>query len=319
MAEGIPEERELDDSEDLPKVLFISTIDEWYSNIDFFFTYGECPQHLSFKENRSIKLKAAKFVLWDTGFNKRAIDALPLRLVIVEEPFWQWDIDFIGVINPSSSVGQSFLKENIISRFGVPYKIVTGNAATFSSSEITQFYFEYGILLTHSSDYYPQGNGQAESSNKNVITIIRKLVEENQRSWNKVLYDALWVDKIRPKRAIGMSPFQLLYGINVEIPVTLELPALKLAKAIEDQTFENDLDKRIMYLSQLEEQRTQVVDQIAQHQQVKVLFEKKVKKRGFQVGDSVLLWDKRREPKGLHGKFNSLARTLHYSLYCWRR
>lgn len=112
-----------------------------------------------------------------------------------------------------------------------------------------------------------------------------------------------------------MSPFHLLYGINAEIPITLELPALKLAKAIEDQTYENALDKRIMYLSQLEEQRTQVVDRIAQHQQqVKVLFDKKEKQKGFQVGDHVLLWDKRREPKGLHGKFDSLWRgpfTIH--------
>lgn len=63
MAEGIPEERELDDSEDLPKVLFVSTTDEWYSNIAFFLAYGECPQHLSFKEKRSIKLKARTCIM----------------------------------------------------------------------------------------------------------------------------------------------------------------------------------------------------------------------------------------------------------------
>ncbi|XP_057862524.1 uncharacterized protein LOC131070880 [Cryptomeria japonica] len=306
IAEGILEEQELDDFEDLSKVLFVNTIDEWYSNIAFFLTYGECPQHLSLKEKRSIKLKAANFVLWDTGLYKRAIDGtflrcvdksqqtkllesfhdkacgghfsapaiahkilrakyywptlfqdafkwvqkcihcqqlvgkqklvvLPLKPVIVEEPFRQWGIDFIGVINPSSSAGHSyvltaidyftkwveaipvknatseivcrFLEENIISRFGVPNKIVTDNATTFSSSEITQFCFEYSVLLAHSFDYYPQGNGQAESSNKNLITIIHKLVEENQRSWHKALYDALWADKITPKRAIGMADF----------------------------------------------------------------------------------------------------------------
>lgn len=86
-----------------------------------------------------------------------------------------------------------------------------------------------------------------------MITIIRKLVEENQRSWHKDLYDALWADMITPKRAIGMSPFLLFYGKNAEIPITLELPTLKLAKEIEDETFESALDKRIMYLSQLEE------------------------------------------------------------------
>lgn len=67
-------------------------------------------------------------------------------------------------------------------------------------------------------------------------------MEENQRSWHKALFDALWANKITPKRAIGMSPFQLLYGTNVEIPITLELLALKLPKTIEDETFKDALD-----------------------------------------------------------------------------
>ncbi|KAH9325740.1 hypothetical protein KI387_005918, partial [Taxus chinensis] len=50
------------------------------------------------------------------------------------------------------------------------------------------------ITLAHASDYYPQGNGQAESSNKNLVSIIRKLVESNQRMWHKSLYDTLWAD-----------------------------------------------------------------------------------------------------------------------------
>lgn len=75
-----------------------------------------------------------------------------------------------------------------------------------------------------------------------------------------------------------MSPFQLLYELNAEVPITLELPALRLAKAIEDDTFESSLDKRIIYLSQLEEQRSQVVDCINNHQnKFKALFDKKEK------------------------------------------
>ncbi|XP_059070497.1 uncharacterized protein LOC131860140 [Cryptomeria japonica] len=246
--------------------------------------------HAPVLEKRNIKLKAVNFVLWDTGLYKRAIDGTFVRyidkaqqtkllesfhdkacgghfytpvishkilrgylyILTTTDYFTKW-VEAISIKNATSEIVCRFLKENIISRFGVPYKILSDNVATFSSSKISQFFFEYSILLTQSSDYYPQ-------------------------------------DKITSKRAIGMSPFQLIYGINAEIPVTLELPALKLAKAIKDQTFENALDKRIMYLSQMEEQRTQVVDRITQHQQqVKVLFDKKAKQRGFQVGDHILI------------------------------
>ncbi|KAH9301068.1 hypothetical protein KI387_012651, partial [Taxus chinensis] len=99
-----------------------------------------------------------------------------------------------------------------------------------------------------------------------------------------------------------MSPFQVLYGTDAELPISAEIPALRLARAIEDETFQNSLEKRIMYLTELEEKRVRVVDKITEHQnQVKRLFDKKAKQRNFQVGDLVLLWDKRREPKGMHG------------------
>lgn len=39
---------------------------------------------------------------------------------------------------------------------------------------------------------------------------------------------------------------------------------------------------------------------------MKALFDKKAKPRVFQVGDIFLLWDKRHEPRGSHGKFESL-------------
>ena len=39
---------------------------------------------------------------------------------------------------------------------------------------------------------------------------------------------------------------------------------------------------------------------------MKGTFDKSARQRSFQVGDIVLLWDKRREKPGKHGKFDSL-------------
>ncbi|KAH9311351.1 hypothetical protein KI387_026386, partial [Taxus chinensis] len=53
-----------------------------------------------------------------------------------------------------------------------------------------------------------------------------------------------------------------------------------------------------MYLTELEEKQVKVLDKITKHHnQVKRLFDKKSKYREFQVGDLVLLFVKRREPK----------------------
>lgn len=61
-------------NEDLPKVLFVNTTDEWYSDLAFLLTYGECPAHLPCKEKWTLNLKAVNFVLWDNGLYKKSLD-----------------------------------------------------------------------------------------------------------------------------------------------------------------------------------------------------------------------------------------------------
>jgi transposase InsO family protein len=73
----------------------------------------------------------------------------------------------------------------------VPAKITTDNAKAFSSTELSFFYFKYGIVLSHSSNYYPQGNGLTESSNKNLMNIIKKTVGDNKKSWDSKIKYAL--------------------------------------------------------------------------------------------------------------------------------
>jgi transposase InsO family protein len=75
----------------------------------------------------------------------------------------------------------SFLENNIFSRFGLPLEIITDNGPTFIYAKLTQFLATLGVKHFTSSAYYPQGNGQAESTNKNLVRIIKRLVEDKPR------------------------------------------------------------------------------------------------------------------------------------------
>lgn len=70
---------------DLPKVLFVNTIDEWYSNLAYFLAYGEYPSHLLCNEKHNLKLKAINFVLWDNGLYKKGINGNFLRCIDKEQ------------------------------------------------------------------------------------------------------------------------------------------------------------------------------------------------------------------------------------------
>eukprot|EP00253_Pinus_taeda_P036655 PITA_36655 len=73
-----------------------------------------------------------------------------------------------------------------------------------------------GIKLVHSTSYYPQGNGLAESSNKSLIRIIKKLLEDNKKNWDAKLKYALWADRVTIERSTGCSPFKLIREQLVE-------------------------------------------------------------------------------------------------------
>ncbi|XP_057845516.1 uncharacterized protein LOC131054930 [Cryptomeria japonica] len=136
---------------------------------------------------------------------------------------------------------------------------------------------------------------------------MKKLVDESARNWHKKLYEALWVDRTTPKRAIGMAPFEFVYGVGAKLSLPLELSATELQTVVEDSFFQNALEKRIIYLTKLEAEKELLVDRSSKHQsQVKRIFDMQARPRGFLVGDEVLLWDKRRESKDAHDKFDSL-------------
>jgi hypothetical protein len=62
------------------------------------------------------------------------------------------------------------------------------------------------------------------------------------------------------------------------------------------------LQNRIDELVQLEEDRLMAYTQFTDYQeQVKKIFDRKAKGKQFQVGDMVLLWDKKNEKSGVHG------------------
>ena len=127
--------------------------------------------------------------------------------------FTQW-VEAIPTRQVTDSVIIDFLLSNILARFGCPRNIITENAKAFTSRKLVNFCNDYNIILSHSTAYYPQGNGLAEYSNKSLVRTIKKLLQDNKKTWHSKLVYALWENRVSTKKSIGTSPFQLVYGID---------------------------------------------------------------------------------------------------------
>jgi hypothetical protein len=191
----------------------------------------------------------------------RNIQLVPTAMfhpIIKPWPFRGWGLYFIGQIHPPSSKGHrfvlvatyyftkwteaiplknmtykeviEFITEHIIHRFNIPQTLTIDQGTSFMSKEVRDFAELYKIKLLKSSPYYAQANGQAESSNKTLIKLIKKKIEENLRRWHEVLSEAIWAHRISRYGATKVTPFELVYGQEAVLPVEVNLDAYRLAK-----------------------------------------------------------------------------------------
>jgi hypothetical protein len=161
-----------------------------------------------------------------------------------------------------------FLKDKILLRFGVPNKFITDNSSIFIGSKFMEFCGQYGIIIDHSSNYYPQGNGPAESTNKTLVQILKKIVDGNQRNWHLKLTKALWSSRTTPKDSTRMNLYPLVYGKEEKIPINLELNTLISTINTKDTEDTSTTQKRINQLLKLEEERNKALNWTSQRQQI---------------------------------------------------
>jgi hypothetical protein len=119
-----------------------------------------------------------------------------------------------------------FLKENIMSRFFVPDKFITENYFILIGSKFTKFFTHYGIIMGQCLDYYPQGNGLAESTKRTLVYILKKIVDGSQRNWHLKLTKELWESRTTPKDSFEMNLYLLFYGKEANMPINLEINTL---------------------------------------------------------------------------------------------
>jgi hypothetical protein len=174
-----------------------------------------------------------------------------LHSIIKLWPFRGWGLDFVGEVHPSSTKGHrfvllatdyftkwveavplrnmthreviKFVMEHIIYWFGIPHTLTMDQGASFMSQQFKEFAESLHIKLLNSSPYYAKANGQAEASNKILINLIKKKIEERPRRWHEVLNEALWAYRVSKHGAIKVTLFELVYGQEAVLPVELNL------------------------------------------------------------------------------------------------
>jgi hypothetical protein len=152
--------------------------------------------------------------------------------------------------------------------------------------------------------YHPQTNGQAETSNRQLKSILNKTIEKGGKDWSKKLDGALWAYQTAFKTPIGMTPYQFIYEKACHLLVELEHKAYW---AIKEMNLDLDaaVVKRRIQISELKEMRLKADENASIYKErIKRWYDKRLKKKEFKEGDKVLLYNSRFKTFG-NGKLQS--------------
>ncbi|CAL2256026.1 unnamed protein product [Prunus armeniaca] len=89
-------------------------------------------------------------------------------MIVVIDYFTKW-IEAEALSSTKEADVERFMWRNIIYWFGCPQSLDTDSSLQFIGKQIIAFFSKYKIKQHLSTLRYPQGNGQAEASNKIIL------------------------------------------------------------------------------------------------------------------------------------------------------
>jgi hypothetical protein len=232
------------------------------------------------------------FDLWGIDFMGPFKNSFGYEYIIVVVDYVSKWVEAMPCRKASTEESITMIKNAIFPHFGTPRILINDGGTHFTGKNFKKCLSKLGIEHRVSMAYHPQTNRQAETSNRQLKSILNKTIEKGGKDWSRKSDGDLWAYRTAFKIPIGMSPYQFVYGKACHLPVELEHKAYWPIKEMN-----LDLDaavvKRRIQISELEEMRLKAYENASIYKEIiKRWYDKRLKKKEFK-GDKVLLYNSR--------------------------
>ncbi|KAK4516119.1 uncharacterized protein ATC70_011082 [Mucor velutinosus] len=134
------------------------------------------------------------------------------------------------------TTGEFYFSE-IVSRYGVPARLLSDRGANFISTYVHQFLKQIGCKNIMVTSYRASANGMVEKLNHSLVFVLAKIArdERNIDQWDKYVDSALMVLRSTKNTVTGYSPSYLLYGYEFRTPAVWVSPRLDYVEGEEEE------------------------------------------------------------------------------------
>ncbi|KAL0337629.1 UNVERIFIED_CONTAM: hypothetical protein Scaly_2038000 [Sesamum calycinum] len=159
-------------------------------------------------------------------FHANLIHQLPesLHSTIASWPFDAWDYfskwaEAVPLKEVKKENVADFIRTHIIYRYRVPRYIISDNGKPFCNSLIDKLCQKFGFKQRNSSMYYAAANGLAETFNKILCNLLKKVVAKLKRDWHERIEEALWAYRTTVRTPTQATHSALVYGVEAVLPL----------------------------------------------------------------------------------------------------
>ncbi|KAG1046854.1 hypothetical protein G6F43_010677 [Rhizopus delemar] len=201
-------------------------------------------------------------------------------LLVIMEYLSKWVFTAALPSFDSDHVAQVLLFE-VVLKIGLPERLITDNGANFISDAMKSVCQRLGIKRSLTSVESPQTDGLVERMNRTLKVSLAMVVNNEPQIWDEYLQFVTFAYNTAKQASSGYSPFNVLYGREVILPLNNELRINP--KTYETEPWVNYLNKYIPIL------HGKAITNIKRAQEAQKKFYDKgtTIKRDYKVGDLI--------------------------------